>query len=197
MPFSVELKWKGPVSWQKLALLKEAEQLSGVYVWIVRDGGWPTYIGMSSSVRNRVFDEFTDLLGGVSMLYEPDRLVRGAIRIDGKLEPEYDPKWPNIYDAVFHKDFERLSDLAVENLKLMDVYWAEVPPPSDVRLAVESALISVARDKCPDVLQNTRVSRGNDTAIAVVVRHPFPGECCLSSQLEESISYGTRPAPQL
>ena len=196
MSLSVKLEWKGPATWQKLAPLKEAH-LSGVYVWIVRDGGWPTYIGMSNSVRNRVFAEFTEILGGGWQLYEPARLVSGAIRKNGDLDPRYEPSLDKIYGAEFHNDFKQLSALAVENLKLMDVYWAEVRPLVDVRFAVESALINAARDKCPDALQNMRVSRGHDTAIAVTVRHPFPKECRLSRELPSSITYGTRASAQL
>ena len=151
---NISLQWEGPF---RLDTPDNRSQFHpkdapGVYLWTVtqrlehRISFRISYVGQTSSLRNRMHEHISDLLGGKALLFEDGQLHRGT-----QLTPFYEPprRSENSF-REFLEGFNKHSQLAYMNLVSYRFFWAEMyghggRQGSLFRRAVESALIVYAK----------------------------------------------------
>jgi len=180
MTLSIQLKWQGPFG---VATLKQRAAFSppvagGVYLWTVAFelGHRISYVGEAANLQERMYQHVFYTLGGAYCLYGDDHLARGD-----KPTPQYEPGPSNLFGRYLN-EFDALSKLALKNIFAYRFFWAVLDKEREIRQAVESALITEARDR-EEPIQNDRRSRTPQKARCVHIHSPFPcntrlGELC-------------------
>lgn len=187
---TMDLNWKGPLRFGATSTPPDPKALPpgkpGVYVWTIRAGGeyLVTYVGETGNLWNRLLEHAYGLMGGNYWIYDPEKLSRGE-----KSDPLYkaDPVTGNWAYVV---QFERLGPLARENLLAAHIFWAELTAEVPIRRCVESALITAVQSSGErQVLENTKVSVGEEACPGIRIRSHFPEGAVIRAFAAE-ISYG-------
>ena len=166
---NIMLQWEGPFSLDTPDNRSQfhPKDAPGVYLWTVtqplerRISFRISYVGQTSSLRNRMHEHISNIFGGKSLLFEDGQLLKGTPLNDSSVfyKPP-DRENPFRVREFFLEDFNRHSQLAYTNLLSYRFFWAEMSKPDGpqvllFRKAVESALIGHAI-KMKDPLQNGR-----------------------------------------
>jgi hypothetical protein len=176
MELQIHLQWDGPfglaTSEQRAAF--NPPDTPGVYLWTVGTAVRPliAYVGEAVSLRNRMYAHVFWTLGGGYCLFGDDHLITGSEPI-----AKYLPGPANLFTRYLD-DFDNLSKLAYRNLTAYRIYWATVMHDRYVRQAVESALITSARQN-QQPIQNPRLSRSSRNSTRMQIQSVFPGSSSL------------------
>jgi len=153
----ITLQWTGPFG---LATPDQRKQFSppnesGVYLWTVANEKAPrvSYVGEAGNVADRFYEHVFCILGGAYCLCDRRHLV------DGKTPHPVDRPSRNALFADFLDENGCYWRLARRNLFACRFGWATLPGERRVCEAVESALITEARER-DQPLQNERVRCG-------------------------------------
>lgn len=203
---NITLQWEGPFSLdtpdnRSQFLPKDAP---GVYLWTVTQrlehviSFRISYVGETSSLRDRMHEHVSAILGGKALLFEDGQLLKGT-----QLTPFYKP--PLRHENPFREfleGFNKHSQLAYMNLVSYRFFWAEMSKyggrqGSPYRKAVESALIVDAK-KRNDPLQNGRpmgsgsVSLLRENSPKVRIESDFSQAEGLRDIVPASMDYGNK-----
>ena len=157
----IELYWDGPHSpFENEGTDWNPPEKPGVYVFTIEPQGAPeptpiiTYVGEASDLRNRLNEHIFYFLGGGYALLKEEHLDKAGFLDDWYA---YQPraKRSNLVKGYLN-DYERMSGLAIANLKRYRFSWAVLDQERAVRQAVESALISEAGER--EHKENARLS---------------------------------------
>lgn len=193
---NIKLIWMGPFS------LATADNRSkfipphkpGVYLWTIaqhldRQISFKiSYVGQTSSLRDRMYQHISGILGGQSSLYGEEHLIQGEP--PEERHRRYTPGHKELLNE-FLNDFKKYSQLAYQNLVSYSFFWAEMPEYGgrdglSFRNAVESALIKHVRYK----LQNDRPSLKPNNCPKVMIESEFLEAEGLRAVLPPTMSYG-------
>jgi hypothetical protein len=185
---SIHLNWQGPFSLGSSAGRSRFDPPSspGVYLWTVapNEGQRISYIGQAANINERMYQHIFWTLGGAYCLYDRQHLVEGNPPV-----PVYEPGLPNLI-STFLNDFNRFSAIAIENAIGYNFFWAILDTDTSIRRAVESALITRARER-EEPIQNMRLSRNSANSPHVVITSLFSDGVkveALSGEIEYGVS---------
>lgn len=203
----IELQWMGPFSVDTPDNRRSfiPPNKPGVYLWTVGQHSVSvtsfkvSYVGQASSLRNRLYEHISRILGGQYSLYGDEHLIQGEI--PEKRLRMYEPSDANILNQ-FISEFPKYSQLAYQNVMSYRFFWAEMPGYSGsvqscFRKAVESALIKHMGHQ----LQNTSLSLEPRNSPKILIESNFAKAEALRMLLPSTMSYGESvdcfPAPPL
>ena len=197
----ITLNWKGPFSIDTPDNRSKflPPDKPGVYLWTVAQhlehliSFRVSYVGQTSSLRNRIYEHISGILGGQACLYGDEHLIQGEP--PEKSLRRYTPGQENLLNE-FLKDFQKYSQLAYQNLVSYSFFWAEMPGYEGrdrlcFRNAVESALIEHAH-RNGYLLQNDRLSLNPNNSPKILIESEFSEAEQLRTVLLPNMSYGEK-----
>ena len=203
---NILLQWEGPFSLDTPDNRSQfhPKDVPGVYLWTVRHplenqtSFRISYVGETSSLRNRMHEHITSILGGKALLFEEEQFLRGTPL--NASTARYKPSRSENPFREFLEDFNKYSQLAYRNLVSYHFFWAEMSEDGGLqglpsRKAVESALIAHAIKK-NDPLQNHSVSLSRKNSRKFMIESNFSRAEGLSEVVPASMDYGDKQDSQ-